>query len=275
MHASPDDPLTADYADFADGFIRHIRVIRGNNFLVRLVWLRLRRAGPSVSKIGNVAFRLLRSFVGGASHLVPLHRKKIFRPPPPAPTTIYVRPGYNRVLAEQFEALKLKRVDLVKDKVEAHSQGDLRENFGFKAAKEAIRAVDRKMTALDRFVARNTFIEVDPATWLTKPTPTLQLGHVTVIEKQDVATNRSHRFTFLVTTYGETASDPESGIECLPHNSPLATAVLGLAADAHTKVTLPAGEAILTVRSIRNPTRSELERLLTAIKPPAIEEEGE
>ena len=103
---------------------------------------------------------------------MPLHRKKIFRIPAPAPTTIYVRPGYNRVLAEQFEALKRKRVELVKDKVEAHSQGDLRENFGFKAAKDAIRAVDRKMTALDRFVARNTFIEVDPALWLTKPTDT-------------------------------------------------------------------------------------------------------
>ncbi len=151
---------------------------------------------------------------------MPLHRKKIFRPPAPSPTTIYVRPGYNRVLAEEFEALKLKRVDLVKDKVEAHSQGDLRENFGFKAAKDAIRAVDRKMTALDRFVARNAFIEVDPATWLTKSTDTLQLGHVATIEKEDVTTKGKHRFTFLVTTHGETASDPESGIECLPHVSP-------------------------------------------------------
>ena len=204
---------------------------------------------------------------------MPLARKRIFRLPPPPPTTIYVRPGYNRVLAEEFEALKLKRVGLVKDKVEAHSQGDLRENFGFKAAKDAIRAVDRKMTALDRFVARNTFIEVDPATWLTKPTDTLLLGHVTTIEKLDVATKRNHRFTFLVTTHGETASDPESGIECLPHNSPLAAAVLGLSANAHTQVTLPAGEAILTVLSIRNPTQAELDRLLTTIKPPEIEEE--
>ena len=204
---------------------------------------------------------------------MPLARKRIFRPAAPPPTKIYVRPGYNRVLAEEFEALKVKRVELVKDKVEAHSQGDLRENFGFKAAKDAIRAVDRKMTALDRFVARNTFIEVDPATWLTKPTATVQLGHVIAIEKQDVATKRKHRFTFLVTTHGETASDPDSGIECLPHNSPLATAVLGLAANAQVKVTLPAGEAILTVRSIRNPTSTELDRLLTAIKPPEIEEE--
>jgi transcription elongation factor GreA len=204
---------------------------------------------------------------------MPLHRKNIFRLPSPAPTTIYVRPGYNRVLAEQFEALKLKRVDLVKDKVEAHSQGDLRENFGFKAAKEAIRAVDRKMTALDRFVARNTFIEVDPATWLTKPTDTLLLGHVATIEKADVATKRIHLFTFLVTTHGETAADPESGIECLPHNSPLAVAVLGLSASARTKVALPAGEAILIVRSIRNPTQAELDRLLTAIKPPEIEDD--
>ena len=94
---------------------------------------------------------------------MPISRKRIFRVAAPPPTTIYVRPGYNRVLAEEFEALKVKRVGLVKDKVEAHSQGDLRENFGFKAAKDAIRAVDRKMTALDRFVARNTFIEVDPA----------------------------------------------------------------------------------------------------------------
>lgn len=206
---------------------------------------------------------------------MPIHRKRLFRPPPPAPATIYVRAGYNRVLAEEFEALKRKRVELVKDKVEAHSQGDLRENFGFKVAKDAIRAVDRKMTALDRFVARNTFIEVDPATWLTKPTDTLQLGHVTTIEKQDVATNRIHRFTFLVTTHGETATDPDTGIECLPHNSPLAAAVLGLAVGVPAKVMLPAGEALLTVLSIRNPTQPELDRLLTAIKPPEIEDEGE
>lgn len=204
---------------------------------------------------------------------MPIRRKPILRPPPPAPTTIYVRPGYNRVLAEEFEALKVKRVALVQDKVEAHSQGDLRENFGFKAAKEAIRAVDRKMTALDRFVARNTFIEVDPATWLTKPTDTLQLGHVTTIEKQDVATKRKHRFTFLVTTHGETETDPESGIECLPHHSPLATAVLGLSAGAQTQVHLPAGEAVLTVLSIRNPAQAELDRLLRPIKAPDVEEE--
>jgi transcription elongation factor GreA len=204
---------------------------------------------------------------------MPLRRKQIFRPPPPAPTTIYVRPGYNRVLAEQFEALKLKRVGLVKDKIEAHSQGDLRENFGFKAAKDAIRAVDRKMTALDRFVARNTFIEVDPATWLSKPTATVQLGLVTTIEKQDVSTNRKHRFTFLVTTHGETATDPETGIDCLPHNSPLATAVLGLALGATARVKLPAGEALLTVLSLRNPTQVELDRLLTAIKPPDVEDD--
>jgi transcription elongation factor GreA len=203
---------------------------------------------------------------------MPLRRKNLFRFPPAAPTTIYVRPGYNRVLAEQFEALKRKRVDLVKDKVEAHSQGDLRENFGFKAAKDAIRAVDRKMSALDRFVARNTFIEVNPALWLTKPTDTLQLGHVAVIEKQDVATKRRHRFTFLVATHGETATDPESGIECLPHNSPLAAAVLGLTAHVPAQVTLPAGAAVLTVLSIRNPTQAELDHLLAEIKPPEIEE---
>lgn len=206
---------------------------------------------------------------------MPFSRKRIFRPPAPEATTIYVRPGYNRVLAEEFEALKVKRVGLVKDKVEAHSQGDLRENFGFKAAKDAIRAVDRKMTAIDRFVARNIFIEVDPQTWLTKLTATLQLGHVATIEKEDVATKRKHRFTFLVTTYGETATDPESGIECLPHNSPLAKAVLGLEVNARVKVRLPAGEAVLTVLSIRNPTRAELDRLLTAIQPPEIDDDDE
>jgi transcription elongation factor GreA len=206
---------------------------------------------------------------------MPISRKRIFHLAAPQAKTIYVRPGYNRVLAEEFEALKVKRVGLVKDKVEAHSQGDLRENFGFKAAKEAIRAVDRKMTALDRFVARNTFIEVDPVSWLTKPTDTLQLGHVTTIEKQDVSTNRKHVFTFLVTTHGETASDPDSGIECLPHDSPLATAVLGLAPGAGRKAALPAGEAMLTILSIRNPTLTELDRLLMAIKPPQFDDEVE
>lgn len=202
---------------------------------------------------------------------MPIARKRIFHQASPAPTTIYVRVGYNRVLAEEFEALKLKRAALVKDKVEAHSQGDLRENFGFKAAKDAIRAVDRKMTALDRFVARNTFIEVDPEAWLSKPTATLQLGHVTTLEKQDVGSARKHRFTFLITTHGETASDPESGIECLPHHSPLATAVLGLTVNARVQVTLPAGPAFLTLLSIRNPTAEELRRLLSVIRAPDID----
>jgi transcription elongation factor GreA len=49
--------------------------------------------------------------------------------------------------------------------------------------------------------------------------------------------------------------------------------VLGLSVDTPVKVKLPAGEAIVTVRSIRNPTQAELDRLLTAIKPPDIEDD--
>ena len=56
--------------------------------------------------------------------MAPPRRKHIFRLPSPAPATIYVRRGYNRVLAEEFVALKVKRAELVQDKVEAHSQGD-------------------------------------------------------------------------------------------------------------------------------------------------------
>lgn len=190
--------------------------------------------------------------------------------------TIYVRRGYGRVLAEEYAALKVKRAALVEDKIEAHSQGDLRENFGFKAAKDAIRAVDRKLDELDRFSRRNTFIEVDPAAWLTKPTDFVQLGHVIKVEKEDIgpaASKRKHRFDFLVATYGETAADAESGLECLPHNSPLAAALLGLAVGQPAQVQLPAGPAVLTVLSIRNPTEAELERLLTEMKPPEIEGE--
>lgn len=187
--------------------------------------------------------------------------------------TIYVRNGFLRALTDEFEALKVKRAALVEDKVEAHSQGDLRENFGFKAAKDAIRAVDRKMDDLDRFYRRNTFIEVDPAAWLTKPTDFVQLGHVIKIEKQDVGTKRKDSFKFLVATYGETATDAETNIECLPHNSPLAAALLGLKVGTPTPVQLPAGPSMLTVLSIRNPTQAELDRLLAPVKAPEIEGE--
>ena len=204
--------------------------------------------------------------------MAPPRRKNIFRLAPPPPMTIYVRSGFLRVLAEEFAALKVKRAALVEDKVEAHSQGDLRENFGFKAAKDAIRAVDRKMDELDRFYRRNTFIEVDPAAWLTKPTDFVQLGHVVRVEKADVGGKRKDRFTFLVATYGETATDPDSGIECLPHNSPLAAVLLGLAEGKPAQVSLPAGPSVLTVLSIRNPTQAELDRLLAAIKPPEVKE---
>ncbi len=44
-----------------------------------------------------------------------------------------------------------------------------------------------------------------------------------------------------------------------------------LVEDKPAQVNLPAGPAILTVLSIRNPTQAELDRLLTAIKPPEIE----
>ncbi|MBA4137222.1 MAG: hypothetical protein C0518_07890 [Opitutus sp.] len=205
--------------------------------------------------------------------MAPPRRKNIFRLAPPPPMTIYVRRGYGRVLAEEYAALKVKRAALVEDKIEAHSQGDLRENFGFKAAKDAIRAVDRKMDDLDRFSRRNTFIEVDPATWLTKPTDFVQLGHVIQIEKEDAGTKRKHRFKFLVATYGETATDAESDLECLPHNSPLAAALLGLAIGRPAQVQLPAGPAILTVLSIRNPTQAELDRLLAPIKAPEMDGE--
>ena len=54
-----------------------------------------------------------------------------------------VRPS-GHTLTEEFEALKVKRAALVEDKMEAHSQGDLRENFGFKAAKEVFAAHEAK-----------------------------------------------------------------------------------------------------------------------------------
>ena len=206
--------------------------------------------------------------------MAPPRRKNIFRLALPPPGTIYVRRGYGRVVAEEYAALKVKRAALVEDKMEAHSQGDLRENFGFKAAKDAIRAVDRKLDDLDRFARRNTFIEVDPAAWLTKSTDFVQLGHVVRIEKEDIGAKRKDRFSFLVATYGETATDPETGLECLPHNSPLAVVLLGLTVGKPAQVNLPAGPALLTVLSIRNPSQAELDRLLAAIKPPETEGEG-
>ena len=48
----------------------------------------------------------------------------------------------------------------------------------------------------------------------------------------------------------------------------VADALLGLTVNTPTQVTLPAGPAVLTVRSIRNPTQPELDRLLAPIKPP-------
>ena len=59
----------------------------------------------------------------------------------------------------------------------------------------------------------------------------------------------------------------------LPHNSPLAAALLGLKVATPTTVQLPAGPSILTVLSIRNPTQPELDRLLAPVKAPEMESE--
>jgi transcription elongation factor GreA len=47
--------------------------------------------------------------------------------------------------------------------------------------------------------------------------------------------------------------------------------MLGLEPNAPAKVTLPAGEATLTLLSIRNPTQAEIDTLLAEIKPPEID----
>ena len=59
----------------------------------------------------------------------------------------------------------------------------------------------------------------------------------------------------------------------LTARSPLAAVLLGLAIDKPAQVNLPAGPAILTVLSIRNPTQAELDRLLAPIKAPEVEDE--
>jgi len=51
--------------------------------------------------------------------------------------------------------------------------------------------------------------------------------------------------------------------------------LIGMKPGVQSKVTLPAGEALLTVRSIRNPTQAELDRLLSVIMPPEIEEDSD
>lgn len=55
-------------------------------------------------------------------------------------------------------------------------------------------------------------------------------------DKQDIGAKRKNSFKFLVATYGETATDSETDIECLPHNSPLADAPLGLKVNPPTQV---------------------------------------
>ena len=69
----------------------------------------------------------------------------------------------------------------------------------------------------------------------------LFLGHLRFAEREHSKAKRWHRFTLRVATYGETPENPETGIECRPHNSPLAAARLGLKVDTPSPVTLPAG----------------------------------
>ena len=90
--------------------------------------------------------------------------------------------------------------------------------------------------------------------------------------RSDIGKRHTHQraFQFLKSSRnGRTRADSNA---CLPHTSPLATVVLGLAAGTEIEATLPAGEALLKVLSIRNPTQAELDRLLMPMKPPEIEE---
>jgi|ERR1035437_7948016 transcription elongation factor GreA len=66
---------------------------------------------------------------------------------------------------KDLEKLKTRRKDLVIDKEEARSQGDLKENFGYQEAVKQIGIVDRQIAEATEFLNKNSFDTVDPLGW--------------------------------------------------------------------------------------------------------------
>ena len=141
-----------------------------------------------------------------------------------------------RMLAEQLQALKAERPEVIDAIEEARAHGDLSENAEYHAAKERQGQIEAMIGDIESKLSRATII--DP---LSLSGDKIVFGATVTLLDDD---EKPVRYQIV----GETEADAKSGR--ISYNSPLGRALIGRRSGEDIEVTVPSGDRYYQVSKI-------------------------
>jgi transcription elongation factor GreA len=152
-----------------------------------------------------------------------------------------------------IEELEAKKAHTMEDMNEAKSQGDLRENFGYQAAKKQLQMLDSQIAEAAALLDAGQFEIVEPATWTKEERKIIILGTYVVYEHSE---NKKlpDRERYLI---GGGLDDHESIIR---YTSPAAQALIGHQAGDKFTATINGHKRDFHVLEVRTPKREEIKQ---------------
>lgn len=151
------------------------------------------------------------------------------------------RKSYER-LSEEARRLKEKEIPLVsREKLEAASQGDLRENAGYEAARDKLALLNARIRQITEQLSGTQFIEE-----LKIPGDRVSVGtRITLIDLDD---NGEAEYTILG------PADADHARNIISYMSPIAKGIMGRSAGAEVVVAIPEGTRRFRIVAIRKYT---------------------
>ncbi len=148
---------------------------------------------------------------------------------------VLTQAGYERLQAE-LESLRQKRVEVIEEVRLTRSYGDLRENYGYHAARQAYGIIEGQIKALELKLSDAKVIEEDSA-----------LEEVSVGVPVTVRIEQTGRLVTYTICDGGELEMVEGGISS---DSPLAEALLYLSVGDETEAETPRGAMKMTIVQI-------------------------
>jgi transcription elongation factor GreA len=185
---------------------------------------------------------------------------------------IYVLKNFIDEKNKELQIMVQKRLDLMKDKEEARSQGDLRENFGYQETKKQLAMLETQMGEAANYLKDNQFIEIDPKTWATEKPNKCTIGALVTLTRINPNNKKPLEETYLICPAHAELKTFE-GIELLPYNSPFATAIHNKKTNESFSIKLPTGISPGSIKSIKAPTPIVIHELCGNKNPPEIEKD--
>jgi transcription elongation factor GreA len=152
-----------------------------------------------------------------------------------------------------IEELEAKKAHTLEDMNDAKSQGDLRENFGYQAAKKQLQMLDFQIAETAALLDAGQFEIVDPVAWTKEEPKTIVLGTYVVYEHSE---NKKlpDRERYLI---GGGLDNHDSIIR---YNSPAAQALIGHKAGDNFAATINGHKRDFYVLEVRTPKQEEIEQ---------------